>query len=126
MLQATDVKNFVCVCCPMGCQLEVGFDDKGSVTSVTGYTCNRGKAYAREEATDPRRMVTAVICIKDCPEPLSVKTAQAIPKRFIDAALTSIRSLDLTAPISAGDVLIKDVAHTGVSVIATKSLDAML
>ncbi len=124
MLFATEVKNFTCICCPMGCALEVSFDDDGNVADVSGYTCNRGKVYAQQEATDPVRMITAVVCVGGCLEPLSVKTAEAVSKAKIGEVLDAIGALQLSVPIDAGDVLIENVADTGIPVIATKTLRA--
>ena len=78
-------KSFTCVSCPMGCALEVDLDDAGAVTGVRGNTCRRGLEYARQEATDPRRNVSAVVCVGGCLEPLSVKTAAPVPKASIAA-----------------------------------------
>lgn len=123
MLFATDVKDFTCICCPFGCQLEVSFDDDGNVAEITGFACNRGETYARQEATNPVRMVTAVVCVQGSLEPMSVKTAEPIPKEKIADVLAEVRTLRLQVPIEAGTVLIDDVAGTGVSVIATKGLE---
>lgn len=123
MLFANEVKTFTCICCPVGCQIEATFDDDGTVAEVTGFACNRGKAYAEQEAVDPVRMITAVVCVEGCLEPMSVKTAEPIPKVKIGKVLDEIRALHLTAPIQAGSVLIADAAGTGVPVIATKTID---
>jgi CxxC motif-containing protein len=123
MLFANEVKTFTCICCPMGCQLEATFDDDGTVSEVTGFACNRGKAYAEQEAVDPVRMITAVVCVAGCLEPMSVKTADPVPKARISEVLDEIRTLELHAPIQAGSVLIGDVAGTGVPVIATKTVE---
>jgi len=37
--------------------------------------------------------------------------------------MKEIRAAKVKAPIKIGDVLIKDVAHTGVDVVATKDID---
>lgn len=122
MLFANEVKTFTCICCPVGCQIEATFDDDGTVDEVTGFACNRGKAYAEQEAVDPVRMITAVVCIEGCLEPMSVKTAESIPKAKIGEVLDEIRALRLSAPIQAGSILIADAAGTGVPVIATKTI----
>jgi CxxC motif-containing protein len=122
MLFANEVKSFTCICCPLGCQVEVAFDADGTIEEVGGYSCNRGKVYAQQEATDPVRMVTAVVCAKGCLEPMSVKTAEAVPKQRIAQVLAEIHALDLHVPIEAGTELIADAAGTGIPVIATKTL----
>ncbi|MEG2863937.1 MAG: DUF1667 domain-containing protein [Eggerthellaceae bacterium] len=122
MQVAAEVIEYTCICCPLGCQLEVSFEPDGTVREVTGNTCPRGCAYAIEEATNPVRMVTAIVCAKETLEPLSVKTATAIPKQKISEVLAAIADLELAAPICAGQVLISDVCGTGVALIATKNL----
>jgi CxxC motif-containing protein len=53
---------------------------------------------------------------------LSAKTASAIPKSRIFAAVAAANSAHYTAPINTGDILLTDIADTGVDLIATKSL----
>ena len=57
-------ETYTCICCPLGCQLTVMLQQGPAgldVTGVVGYTCRRGKDYARQEATHPVRMVTAAV-----------------------------------------------------------------
>lgn len=117
-------KQFICICCPLGCTLRVDLDNNGDVRDVSGYTCARGKAYAIQEATNPERMVTAVVCAQDSFEPLSVKTAHPVPKDTIERVLDCIHDIHVTSPVHAGDVLISNVADTGIDVIATKSVES--
>ncbi|MEG0375848.1 MAG: DUF1667 domain-containing protein [Raoultibacter sp.] len=119
---ATEVKTYTCICCPLGCPLEVSFDQEGCVIDVAGHTCARGREYALEEATDPVRMVTAIVCVQGSLEPLSVKTEAPVPKAAIREVLAAIAALRLQAPISAGAVLIENVCETGVAVVATKDI----
>jgi CxxC motif-containing protein len=51
-----------------------------------------------------------------------LKTEQPIPKQRIAQCMQEVRSLQLHLPIAAGQVLLDDVAGTGVRLIATKSL----
>lgn len=122
MQYATEVKTYTCICCPLGCQLEVSLDESGAVSEVTGYTCARGREYAAEEAVHPVRMVTAIACAGGSLEPLSVKTERPVPKDSIPAVLSAIRDLHLQAPVRAGEVLVEDVCGTGVAIVATKSI----
>lgn len=115
--------NFTCVSCPLGCVLEVTFDSEGNLDTVSGYSCNRGLEYAKQEAVDPQRNISAVVMAEGCLEPLSVKTARPIPKAKIFDVMEEVRALQLQVPISQGQVLIEDAAGTGVSIIATKSLN---
>ena len=110
-----------CINCPVGCRLAVELEN-GQVVSVTGNTCPRGVAYARQECVDPLRMVTAVIPVEGSAAPLSVKTRSPIPKKEIADCMKELANTKLTAPIKAGDVVVANVCGTGVDVIATKSV----
>lgn len=122
MQLATDITLFTCICCPLGCQIEVSLDEDGTVSEVTGYTCKRGAEYAAQEAVCPERTVTAVHDVSGCLEPVSVKTVHPVPKALILDVLDEIAALHVQAPVIAGDQLIADVCGTGVAVVATKSV----
>ena len=117
---ATDIAAYTCICCPLGCRIEVALDENGQVSEVSGYTCKRGADYAAQEAVAPERMVTAVLCVSGCLEPVSVKTQRPVPKAAMKDVLAAVAALRLDAPVAAGDVLIEDVCGTGVAVVATK------
>ena len=119
---ATDIAAYTCICCPLGCRIEVALDENGQVSEVSGYTCKRGADYAAQEAVAPERMVTAVLCVSGCLEPVSVKTQRPVPKAAMKDVLAAVSALRLDAPVAAGDVLIEDVCGTGVAVVATKSV----
>ena len=119
---ATDIAAYTCICCPLGCRIEVALDENGQVSEVSGYTCKRGADYAAQEAVAPERMVTAVLCVSGCLEPVSVKTQRPVPKAAMKDVLAAVAALRLDAPVAAGDVLIEDACGTGVAVVATKSV----
>ena len=119
---ATDIAAYTCICCPLGCRIEVALDENGQVSEVSGYTCKRGADYAAQEAVAPERMVTAVLCVSGCLEPVSVQTQRPVPKAAMKDVLAAVAALRLDAPVAAGDVLIEDVCGTGVAVVATKSV----
>lgn len=73
-------RNLTCIGCPMGCALLVEMNGK-EIISVTGNTCKKGAEYAVKEVTDPTRIVTTTVRVKNGNMPVvSVKTAQDIPK----------------------------------------------
>ena len=118
-------KELICIGCPLGCNLTV--EMKGAqVVSVSGNTCKRGDDYARKELTDPRRIVTSTVPVTGGKLPVvSVKTASDIPKGKIRECLCALKGVTLTAPVQIGDVIVENVAGTGVDVIATKSISAV-
>lgn len=119
-MQTIETREITCVNCPMGCPLVVTLED-GVVTSVTGNTCPKGKVYGEHEATHPERVVTSLVGIRGDYHPLSVKTASPVPRERIDDVLDVIADTVVCAPVHAGDVVIANVAATGVDVVATDS-----
>lgn len=118
-------KELICIGCPLGCNLTVEMDG-GQVVSVNGNTCKRGDDYARKELTDPRRIVTSTVPVVGGNLPVvSVKTASDIPKGKIRECLCALKGVTLTAPVQIGDVIVENVADTGVDVIATKSISVV-
>ena len=113
--------EMICIRCPMGCQLTVTQD--GDQISVTGYTCRRGKEYGEQEMRCPMRVVTSSVRVTGGQRPVcSVKTAQAVPKAAIGDVLKSVSQARLKAPIAIGDVLIENIAGTGVNLVATSNV----
>ena len=117
-------RELTCIGCPMGCMLTVILEN-GEVTEVTGNTCQKGDIYARKEVVNPTRIVTSTVKVTGGEkERVSVKTASDIPKDKIFEVMTDIDAASVSAPVSIGDIVIKDVAGTGVDVIATKNVTA--
>ena len=118
-------KELICIGCPLGCNLTVEMEG-AQVVSVSGNTCKRGDDYARKELTDPRRIVTSTVPVTGGNLPVvSVKTASDIPKGKIRECLMALKGVTLTAPVQIGDVIVKNVADTGVDVIATKDISVI-
>ena len=115
-------RELICIGCQLGCPLTV--EMKGTeVVSVTGNTCPNGDRYARKEVTDPRRTVTSTVRVLGGSLPVvSVKTAQDIPKNKIFDCMQELATIRVKAPVQEGDVIVSNIANTGVSVIATKEI----
>ena len=117
-----ETKDLTCIGCPLGCSLVVTMENN-EVTSVTGNTCPRGDAYARKEVTNPTRIVTSTVRVNGGNLPMvSCKTKEDIPKGKIFEVTEALKSITLEAPVHIGDVVLSNVAGTGVDVIATKNV----
>ena len=113
--------ELTCSGCPLGCQITVE-KENGEIKSLTGYTCPRGKAYAEKEVTNPTRIVTSTVKVTGGEKPyVSVKTKSDIPKSMIFDVMKEINKVTAKAPIAIGDILLDNVAGTGVPIIATKA-----
>lgn len=122
-----NTRELTCIGCPLGCSLTVTMettsDGAVEVTNVTGYTCPRGKAYAEKEVTNPTRIVTSTVRVNGGTSPMvSVKTQSDIPKDKIFACVDALRGVEITAPVKIGDVVLANVAGTGVNVVAARNV----
>lgn len=110
--------ELTCIVCPMGCRMTA--EKSGGEIKVSGNTCKRGETYAVQEMTCPMRTLTSLVKVRGGEGPLCpVKTRTTIPKAMIEAALEQVRGACIDAPVKLGDVVIADIAGTGVDLIAT-------
>ncbi len=113
--------NYTCIVCPMGCPLTLDDSDRQNVT-VTGQKCPRGKSYAIEEHSDPKRVITTTVQSNSPAHPrIPVKTDRAIQKQYIGELLQHLDDLEITLPVKCGDVLVSDFRNTGVRVLVARS-----
>ena len=115
-------KVITCINCPVGCRMTVTLSDSWEFVSVSGNTCPRGAKYAEQECTRPLRVITAVIPVSGSDTPLSVKTSAPVPKELIQEIMRALGNVSVSLPVSAGDVILPDVLHTGADIIATREL----
>lgn len=118
-------RELTCIGCPLGCQITVELEN-GEVTSITGNTCKRGSDYARKEVANPERTVTSTVMIEGGKTDtfLPVRTASDIPKDKIFECMQCLKGVTVKAPVAVGDVIVADVAGTGVDVVSAKTVPA--
>ncbi len=115
------MKNLICITCPIGCHLTAS-DNDGEL-KVTGASCARGVDYARNELTDPRRVITSTVRILNAEyNQIPVKTLLPVPKNDIFNIMEELSKITLTSPVFIGDIVIKNVCNTGIDIVATRSL----
>jgi CxxC motif-containing protein len=110
--------ELICIVCPKGCRIEA---DSG--LNITGYSCERGEAYARGELQNPVRTLTSTVCVsgaalRRCP----VKTRYPIPKRLMFEAMRLLDAVELSAPVEEGQVVIEDICGTGIPFVTTRNI----
>lgn len=113
--------RLICIGCPRGCQIQVK-KEGSEILEVTGNSCKHGDAYAKKEVTAPTRVVTSTVRIKGTHHMLPVKTKQDIPKDKIFDCIAELRTVEVQVPIQIGDIILADVAGTGISVVAAKNI----
>lgn len=116
------MRELICIGCPLGCTISVEMRDE-KVISVTGNTCKRGEVYAIKEMTNPTRIVTTTVNVESGTVVLPVKTEKDIPKQDIMNCIAALKNVTVRPPVHMGQVIVRNVAGTGVSVVATKSIN---
>lgn len=115
---------YLCTGCPLGCRLEVDAVED-DVIEIRGFGCRIGERYGRQEHLDPRRWLTTTVWVEGAAlRRLPVRTAEPIPKARIPAAMAALHGMRVRAPVRCGDVVLGDVAGTGVNVLATRTITA--
>jgi CxxC motif-containing protein len=109
--------KLVCINCPRGCELEAEVLD-GEV-KVSGQACPRGETYAKDELTNPTRMVTGLVKVAGTRRPLPVKTRTAVPKGKISDVTNLLANTTVLPPKRIGDVIVENVCCTGIDIVAT-------
>jgi CxxC motif-containing protein len=116
------VKNkLICVVCPIGCRLKI----EGNIEdlNITGNQCKRGIAFAKEELTNPTRMICTTVKIQNAiHKVLPVKTDKAIPEKYKLECVKEINKIELSPPTKMGDIIIKNIFGTGVNIVATRNM----
>lgn len=120
----SDRKIVTCIVCPVGCRIEARIEGK-SMVNLSGYRCKRGLQYARDEVVLPKRILTTTVRLKsEGAHVLPVRTKDAIPKSKLMQAMWELKGVSVDGPIKMGDVILKNIAGTGVDVIASRSWTA--
>lgn len=118
-----EIKKLTCINCPVGCSLKVEMDGENMIC-VSGNTCRRGEIYARKEVTNPTRIVTSTVkVVNGTSGTVSVKTKEDIPKEKIFVCVQALRGIEVQAPVHIGDVILENVAGTGVDIVATRNVE---
>ena len=115
-------KVMTCVSCPRGCTITVEYEGK-EVFSVTGNVCKRGEEYARTEIVNPTRNIASSVKVNGGVHPVvPVKTSKPISKKAVEKAMEEIQQVLIDHPVTMGDVIIENIAESGVALVACKTV----
>ncbi len=110
-------KELICIMCPVGCHLQID-----EMLNVTGNKCKRGILYASDEIKAPKRLLTTTVKTVSKVDPrLPVKSEKPIPKDLIFEAMENLNRIIIKKNVKIGDVIIKDICHSHINIIATKN-----
>lgn len=127
---STETLSFHCTTCPNDCALtvevEVAADGTKTVKNVSGNRCPRGAVFAETEVTRPERVLATTVVVKGGDEQLlPVRSAAAIPFDQHMAAMELLRKTSVSAPITMGDVIVKDILGSGVDIVASMDVQTI-
>ncbi len=121
-MEEKKVTTVVCVVCPKGCEINVEHKGK-EIISVSGNSCGRGYSYAVAEATAPERILTTTVALESVFLPrLPVRSLTPIPRELIAKAIGETRGIRVGVPVKAGDILIENIAGSGVDLVACRTV----
>jgi CxxC motif-containing protein len=119
---AVEKKRFVCVVCPIGCEIDV-VHDGGRIVSMVGSKCEKSEEFVKQELIEPMRILTTTVRIQRARwAVIPVRSDRAVPKRLFPRIMKQLRRTRLQAPVNMLDVVERDVLKTGANIIATRTM----
>ncbi len=119
---AAEKKHFVCVVCPIGCEIDV-VHEGSKIISMEGNKCEKSVEFVTQELIEPMRILTTTVRIQGARWPvIPVRTDKAVPKRLFPRVMRDLRRIELQAPVSMLDVVVGDILHTGSNIVATRTM----
>lgn len=121
-----------CTLCPKGCQILAEWDPEHEEIRVTGNGCPRGENFARQELTDPHRILTTTMrVVSDAPEEgltgklIPVRSDKPVPLDEMETLAEMLRSMQIpvehAGELRRGDVLAAGLGRDHVNIIAERS-----
>lgn len=115
--------KIICTSCPRGCAIMIEHQGK-TIKNITGYTCKRGLAYAKDEFTLPKRVLTSTVKVNQGElAMLPVRTAGPIPKAKILECVKALCNMSVDAPVKIGSVICPNICGTNVDLIASRDIN---
>ena len=120
--------SVTCTLCPKGCQIKLtpvagadGLTNRRWIVSGNG--CPRGEIFARQELTDPHRILTTTIRIAGTNRLLPVRSDRPVPLGEMQELAGQLRetALHIDTGVKTGDVLIRSLGSEEANIIAETS-----
>lgn len=113
-----------CITCPVGCSMEaITGKLNGSVFEVKGNECAKGIKFAKEEITNPVRILTTTVKIdsaKFCR--LAVRSLEPVPKKLVIDIITELRKMEICPPVKMGQVIAENLSGSKAKIIASATI----
>ncbi len=114
----------VCIVCPRSCMLKATYDKQQLI--ITGNNCKRGPEYLRQELKQPKRMLTTTVKVvggeRAC---VAVYAREYVNKEDVIDFIKYLKTLEIKAPITNGQVLVDKINDKEVIVCASEQVAAI-
>ena len=121
MKEQTD--KLICIMCPLGCELTVKHIGK-KVISVQGNGCPLGEKFAKEEFSNPKRVVITTVQVKNGKRRLvPVRSDKPVPKEKLFDVLKYLRKVQISAPVKFHQIVVENILGTEANIIATDEVE---
>ena len=118
-------QDIICINCPLGCRVTLTINDSGEVVSVAGNECKKGEKYVVDEFKSPVRVLTATVLTEGSAQVLlPVRTSKPVGKNMLAKCMNALGSIKVKPPVKIGEVVITNIAGTGVNLVSTDELPA--
>jgi CxxC motif-containing protein len=115
--------ELICIMCPLACHVMVTVDDAGNILNVANHQCKEGKEYAVAEYRFPARVLTTTILTAGASRHLlPVRSSKPIPKIRLMEVMYSLNKIRIKPPVKIGQVIVHNIAGTGVDMVSTDEL----
>ena len=119
-------QEIICIICPSACVVTITLDNDGNVSGVANNLCKEGKKYAIAECKFPGRTLTTTIPTEGSTRKLlPVRTNRPVPKGQIMDCMHYISKIKVKPPVKMGQVVVPDIAATGVDLVASDDLSGV-
>jgi len=116
-------KKFICVRCPRGCEIQTTIDGY-EIVNIQGNVCKLGTEYVKDEITDPKRIITTTVKVKNGKSPLvPVWTDKPINKDKIFELMNILRNIELDAPVKIDELIIENICDTETNILASGNVE---
>lgn len=117
-----EIKKYTCIVCPKSCTGTLTVKEDGTFLTE-GFGCPNGEKYAVNEYTDPKRVLTTTVRIDHAEYALlPVVSDGEISRKVFKDCMDRLYNVKVEAPVKEGDIIVEDILHTGVNIIAARTL----
>ncbi|MBN1383095.1 MAG: DUF1667 domain-containing protein [Deltaproteobacteria bacterium] len=118
-------KTYICIGCPLGCEVTLTIDKKGGVVGFSGNKCKEGEKYVLEEYTNPVRTLTATVLTEGSSQPLlAVRSNKPILKTKLAQSMAVLAKARAKPPLKMGDIIVPNLLDTGADIVASSDLSS--